>query len=97
VSFFHSNAERLLWNYAPGSVDLNSSSDALGVAFAKAQVTNKLAEERASDVIPFMTTDYTARDMLTIVEAYGREKLTYWGISYVLWSSFFAATLDGAL
>lgn len=32
-------------------------------------------------VIPFVTTDNTARDMLSIVEAMGAEKLQYYGRS----------------
>jgi pimeloyl-ACP methyl ester carboxylesterase len=81
VTFSGSQIEEALWNESPGQVDLNFTEPALGTAYAKAQVSNKLAEQRAADVLPYINTDYTARDMMTIVEAHGRDKIMYWGIS----------------
>jgi pimeloyl-ACP methyl ester carboxylesterase len=81
VTFSDSKIEAALWNYNPTTVDLNVTGSALGTAYAKTLVTNKLAEQRGADILPFMHTEYTARDMLTIVEAHGRDKLLYWGVS----------------
>jgi pimeloyl-ACP methyl ester carboxylesterase len=81
VSFYETASERIIWNDVPGAIDLSASSDTLSMTWAKNRVTNQLAGQRAMDVLPFMTTDYTARDMKTILEAYGRDKLLYWGIS----------------
>ena len=41
-----------------------------------------LIEKERGDILRHATTDNVARDMLSIVEAYGQEKLRYWGISY---------------
>ncbi|KAJ7760788.1 TAP-like protein-domain-containing protein [Mycena olivaceomarginata] len=79
VSFFETNMERNAWGN-PSLTDLNSSSDALGRFWARAQVYNRFAAERSS--YQHINTDNTARDMLQIVRAHGREKLQYWGISY---------------
>jgi pimeloyl-ACP methyl ester carboxylesterase len=38
--------------------------------------------ERSGDVLPYLSTDYTARDMDRIRAALGDEKLTYFGYSY---------------
>lgn len=81
VSFFETNMERNAWGN-PSLTDLNSSSDALGRFWARAQVYNRFAAERGS--YQHINTDNTARDMLQIVRAHGREKLQYWGISLVL-------------
>jgi hypothetical protein len=81
VSFYDTPVERQLWASIPGSVDLNLTTGSLGTQWAKAQITNKLAEERASDVLPYIQTDFTARDMAAILDAYGEEKLKYWGYS----------------
>jgi pimeloyl-ACP methyl ester carboxylesterase len=83
VSFSGSLVEEALWNDRPSQTDLNFTESALGTAYAKAQVSNKLAEQRAADVLPYIHTDYTARDMMAIVEAHDREKILYWGISWV--------------
>lgn len=39
-------------------------------------------KDKFADTLKFATTDNVARDMLRIVEAYGREKIQYYGISY---------------
>lgn len=81
VSFFESDVERALWGYDALTHDLNLTQDALGQFLAKAVVTNQLAKARSADVTPYIHTDFTARDMLKIVEAHGRDKLQYFGIS----------------
>ncbi|KAJ6470603.1 TAP-like protein-domain-containing protein [Mycena vitilis] len=80
VSFFQTDVERLLWGH-PALTELNSSSDALGRFWARAQLYNRGAAQQAS-FLGHMNTDQTAKDMLQIVKAHGREKLQYWGISY---------------
>jgi len=41
-----------------------------------------LAGERDDGSLRFINTDHTARDMLRIVQAHGRDKIQYWGFSY---------------
>ncbi|KAF7360125.1 hypothetical protein MVEN_00740900 [Mycena venus] len=79
VSFFETDMERAMWGN-PSLKELNASSDALGRFWARAQVINRLVNERGS--FQHINTDNTARDMLQIVRAHGRERLQYWGFSY---------------
>ncbi|KAJ3563106.1 hypothetical protein NP233_g9158 [Leucocoprinus birnbaumii] len=51
-------------------------------AWAHAVTTNKQAEARGGDWLGNVNTEQTAYDMLSIVNAYGMEKLMYWGVSY---------------
>ncbi|KAK7022930.1 hypothetical protein VNI00_016820 [Paramarasmius palmivorus] len=60
----------------------NSSSQYVSNIWARSKIEGILAEERLADVLPHIQTDHTARDMLRINEAHGREKIQYWGISY---------------
>jgi hypothetical protein len=80
VSFFETAAERALWGSDFGQI-LNASTDAVARRWARSKVINQLAEERQSNILKHINTDQTARDMLRITEAHGKEKLQYWGFS----------------
>ncbi|KAJ7059641.1 hypothetical protein C8F01DRAFT_1084781 [Mycena amicta] len=86
VSWFADDSERATW--LPPSENtvyqsVNQSTDSLAHLYARAQIQAALAAARNTDgYLQFITTDYTAQDMLTITEAFGFKKLQYWGISY---------------
>ncbi len=82
VSFYETGAERALWGYEI-LVELLGRPDGIENAWAQAAITGQLAGERDTGILEHINTDQTARDMLKITEAYGRQKLQYWGFSYV--------------
>ena len=59
----------------------NETQGSLGTLFANAQTMGKVAEARIPDIGPFVSTPNVARDMLSIVNASGFDKLQYWGFS----------------
>jgi pimeloyl-ACP methyl ester carboxylesterase len=61
---------------------LNATVDALARTYARFQAFGSLAQRRVAEVAPYVSTPLVARDMLAITQAFGREKLQYWGISY---------------
>ena len=78
VAFFKSAAERAIWN-ASG---LHIAEDNVANMWARALVIGKLAEDRDDNgYLKHINTDQTARDMLRIVEAHGKTKILYWGVS----------------
>ncbi|KZS95703.1 alpha/beta-hydrolase [Sistotremastrum niveocremeum HHB9708] len=81
AEIFTTPAERATWNLRDGPL-INSTDDALSVAYAQSVILGKLAEERIKDVAEHVSTAVVARDMLSITRAYGREKILYWGFSY---------------
>lgn len=81
-TIYESQTERLTDLFSTSYTDLNETIGTLATAWAKAQIGGQLALRRAADVLPFIHTDHTARDMLEIVKAHGREKINYWGFSY---------------
>jgi hypothetical protein len=61
---------------------LNQTADAVAQQWARAQILGQLAVNRNDgNYIQHITTDNTARDMLRITEAFGFEKVQYWGVS----------------
>ena len=59
----------------------NETQGSLGTLFANVQTIGKVAEARIPDIAPFVSTPNVARDMLSIVNASGFDKLQYWGFS----------------
>ena len=61
---------------------MNATVEALPRQMALAQVLGRMAKDRDNGILPHVTTDNVARDMLKMNEALGQKKLKYWGISY---------------
>ncbi|KAF7363044.1 AB hydrolase-1 domain-containing protein [Mycena venus] len=86
ASFFKTDVDRAQWEH-PGVDDtypsLNSSYDVIPTQRARYQLLGTLAEiQDTKNILQHITTDNVARDMLSITEAFGFEKLQYWGVSY---------------
>ncbi|KZV71961.1 hypothetical protein PENSPDRAFT_576805, partial [Peniophora sp. CONT] len=54
----------------------------IGLTIAKSIVTNAIFGQNAASYLRNINTPNTATDMLQIVQAYGQEKITYYGTSY---------------
>ena len=80
ASFFDTDVERALWGNGLPQV-LNITTGSLSKAYARATIVGRLAAERQIEALKYVNTDQTARDMLRIIEAHGKEKLQYWGFS----------------
>ncbi|KAK1230456.1 hypothetical protein PQX77_006450 [Marasmius sp. AFHP31] len=78
--FYETFVERLQTHH--GSTELNHSAETPESFWAYNQIMGNLALQRGKEYLPHMNTDHSARDMLKIVEAYGQEKLQFWGFSY---------------
>jgi hypothetical protein len=63
------------------SLNVNATPAALGDMFARANLLGDMAKSRSSHVAEYVSTPLVARDMLSMLEAYGSEKLQYWGLS----------------
>jgi alpha/beta hydrolase fold len=48
----------------------------------RSEIVGRIAEERNYAAIAHVRTENVATDMLKITEAFGYEKLQYWGFSY---------------
>ena len=80
VSLFKTDVERALWT-AAGTGSGIDGYDEVKRAWSRAQVIGQLATEQNDGYLQFINTEQTAKDMLSIVKAHGREKLQYWGFS----------------
>jgi hypothetical protein len=64
----------------------NTTQDAVVRVLGSALIDSELAQMRdEAGILPHINTENTARDMMTIVNAHGQEKIQYWGFSFV-WS-----------
>ncbi|KAK7041823.1 hypothetical protein VNI00_009112 [Paramarasmius palmivorus] len=79
VSYFNTSLDRQSWMVSAPQ-ELNNLED-VGTAWARSKIEGQLAGDVLPDILPHIQTDHTARDMLRIVEAHGRDKIQYWGIS----------------
>ncbi|KAF9057241.1 TAP-like protein-domain-containing protein [Panaeolus papilionaceus] len=79
VSFYKSNFARLMWNSK-----LQTLRTPIDVSdrWALMRVINAMVRETDNGELRYINTDQTARDMLSIVHAHGRDKLQFWGFSY---------------
>ncbi|KAJ6562149.1 Alpha/Beta hydrolase protein [Mycena capillaripes] len=86
LSFLKTAAERETWTPADLNIrfaSLNATSESIPSRWAHFQLIGQLAEQRDTEnLLQHFTTDNVARDMLRITEAFGFEKLQYWGVSY---------------
>ncbi|KAJ8092879.1 hypothetical protein PM082_023512 [Marasmius tenuissimus] len=80
IEFYESRVERVL--SLRREAELNQSRETVESFWANSKVMGTLAYERGKDYLGHMNTDHSARDMLSIVQAHGREKLQFWGFSY---------------
>ena len=72
------------WNFNTQLVPLaNMTVDAIARIRARALAYNSLAESTLQKTASYIGTAAVARDMLNIVRAHGRERLHFWGFSYV--------------
>ncbi|KAF8160399.1 TAP-like protein-domain-containing protein, partial [Pholiota molesta] len=83
ISFFLTDAERAAFDFGPHADDATAFPDVLPTQWAQFQALGHLAQDRdTAGILPHVTTDNVARDMLHVVEAHGETQLKYWGISY---------------
>ena len=67
--------------YAHTPLNANESISSVGRIHAMYDILGRLGENDAKAVAESISTPNVARDMLSIVHAFGQEKLQYWGVS----------------
>lgn len=82
TSFFKTDAERALWNANSNLHLVNNSDEGISRMWAASRLMGMLAGDRDDGYLEHINTPNTARDMLSIVKAYGEDQLQYWGFSY---------------
>ena len=62
-------------------MNLNASPSALAETYARGQALSNIVAERSRYVAERVSAPLVVRDMLSILDALGQEKLQYWGFS----------------
>lgn len=84
VLAFPNEAEGASWYLkSANSPPWNTTPDALPRMYAASKVLNALVDARVGQAAAHVGATLVARDMLSVMQALGREKLQFWGISYV--------------
>lgn len=82
VNIFPNPAERAEWQIPAFYSPLyNTTPDAVTRMYANTLTLASVAEARLKDIGPYVGTAQVARDMLSITNAFGRDRLQYWGFS----------------
>jgi hypothetical protein len=80
ISWFEDEIEARLWERGAGKSTHDTLED-FALMWARSKVVGRIAEERNLQAVLHLRTGNVANDMLRITEAYGYEKLQYWGFS----------------
>lgn len=80
MAWFESEIEASLWSSAQAQLTASTQEDFTRM-WSRSHVVGALAEERDLEGVSHLNTENVARDMLLMTEAYGYEKLQYWGFS----------------
>ena len=81
VNIFPSASDFLLMQ-TEGPISMNTSTESLGRLFGQNQITSALSEMHPKrNYFEHLSTPEVATDMLSIVKAYGMEKLQFYGFS----------------
>ena len=81
ATVFETDAERALFGASGARLHVDNATDGVARALSTAKLVGMLAGDRDEGHLAHINTPNTARDMLSIVEAYGEEQLQYWGFS----------------
>lgn len=82
VNIFPDQSENAAWQILAFRAPLyNATPDAVPRMYANARALASVAAARINSTAPYLSTAQVARDMLKITNAFGRDKLQYWGFS----------------
>ncbi|ESK91968.1 alpha beta hydrolase fold family [Moniliophthora roreri MCA 2997] len=85
LAFFSSEVEKAFWDLndpAVNSVNVSTIADGIPRLWAHSQILGQLARDHDTGILPHLTSDNVARDMLKIVEEHNRTNINFYGISY---------------
>lgn len=84
ISFLKTPADRTAWDFTANGADVNSTSPTIQIPrlWAQSQVWGGLAKDRDNGIMNFVTTEDAARDIEVMRQAFGLDKIQFYGVSY---------------